>query len=164
QAARIAVMPFVPTTSDTALARLGRDLVVTLTANLEGVGDIQTVDALSVLAKAHDHAVSLLDGAALAQQLHASSFVHGSLLRPGGWLGRGGSVRLALGLSGADSASPIARASVTAAPDDIAALTDSATWALLRQVWRTRQPPTPNVAAVTTHSIPALRAFLEGEQ
>jgi len=157
-AAKLAVMPFVPTTADTALARLGRDLVVTLTANLEGVGDIQTVDALSVLAQAHDRTISLADGADLARRLGARSFVHGSLVRAGA------SVRLDLGLFTADSSAPIARASVTAFPDSLTALTDSTTWALLRQVWRARTPPTPNVAAVTTGSIPALRAFLEGEQ
>src|SRR3989449_4252141 len=36
----IAVLPLVPTAGDTSLARLGRDLVVTLSANLEGVGKI----------------------------------------------------------------------------------------------------------------------------
>jgi len=158
RATKIAVMPLTPASPDTALARLGRDLVVTLTANLEGVGDIQTVDALTVLAQSQDRALSLQDGAEMARRLAAQSFVHGSVIRVGP------NVRLDLGLYSADSALPIARTSVTASADDVPALTDSTTWALLRQVWRARQPPTPNVAAVTTHSIPALRAFLEGEQ
>jgi TolB-like protein len=157
-ATRIAVMPFAPTSADTALARLGRDLVVTLTANLEGVGDIQTVDALSVLAQVQDGAPSLADGAAVAQRLGASGFVHGSLVR------LGSTVRLDLGLFNAADGESVARATVTASPDDLEALTDSTTWALLRQVWRAREAPTPNVAAVTTRSVPALRAFLEGEQ
>ncbi len=157
-AQRMAVVPFVPTTADTALARLGRDLVVTLTANLEGVGDIRMVDALSVLAKAQEATMSLDDGAALAQALGASSFVHGTLVRVSN------GIRLDLGLFTADAQQSIARATVTTESEDLEALTDSTTWALLRQVWRTREPPTPSLSAVTTRSLPALRAFIEGEQ
>jgi TolB-like protein len=159
-ASTIAVVPFTPSTLDTALTRLGRDLVVTLTANLDGVGDIRTVDALTVLAQTQGSALlgSLQDAAALARRLGASSVAHGSLVRVGD------QVRLDIGLFTTDSAMPIARASVTAAPDSLTALTDSATWALLRDVWRTRTPPTPSLAAVTTRSVPALRAFLEGER
>jgi hypothetical protein len=37
-------------------------------------------------------------------------------------------------------------------------------WALLRQVWRRGDAPTPSLDAVTTRSLPAMRAFLEGER
>ena len=156
----IAVVPFAPSTADSALARLGRDLVVTISANLDGVGDIRTVDALTVLAQTHrtDLAHSLQEGLALGRHLGASSVVHGSLIRVGN------RVRLDFGLFTTDSAKSIARATVTAAPDSLTALTDSATWTLLREVWRSRAPPTPSLAAITTRSVPALRAFLEGEQ
>ncbi len=156
----IAIVPFAPSSPDTALVRLGRDLVVTLSANLDGVGDIRTVDALTVLAQTRGPGSlgSLQDGATLARRLGASSVVHGSLVRVGD------NVRLDLGLFTADSGRPIVRASVTAAPENLAALTDSATRALLREVWRARTPPTPSLAAVATRSIPALRAFLDGER
>lgn len=83
---RIAVMPFLPSdASDTALARLGRDLVVTLTANLDGVGDLRMIDPLSVLAQtagadARDPARML----ELAQGLGARSALVGTLVRTGG--------------------------------------------------------------------------------
>jgi serine/threonine protein kinase len=156
----IAVVPFTPSTPDTALARLGRDLVVTISANLDGVADIRTVDALTILAQAHgtDGGWSLQEGVTLARRLGASSVVHGSLVRVGN------RVRLDFGLFTTDSAKSITRAAVTAAPDSLTALTDSATWTLLREVWRSRTPPTPSLAAVTTRSVPALRAFLEGER
>jgi len=48
---RIAVLPLVPTTHDTALARIGRDIVVTLSSDLDGVRRMYTVDALTVLAQ-----------------------------------------------------------------------------------------------------------------
>ena len=156
----IAVAPFAPTAADTALTRLGRDLVVTVSANLDGVGDIRAVDALTVLAQTRrvGAALSLQDAAALAGRLGASSVVHGSLV----WASD--RVRLDIGLFTTDSLKAIARAVVTAAPESLTALTDSATWALLREVWRSRAPPTPSLAAVTTRSVPALRAFLEGER
>src|SRR6185312_12864246 len=55
-------------------------------------------------------------------------------------------------------------ASVTNSPDSIVALTDSVTHKLLRQVWQRGEAPTPSLeAALETRSVPALRAFLEGE-
>jgi serine/threonine protein kinase len=156
----MAVLPFAPSTPDTALARLGRDLVVTISANLDGVADIRTVDALTVLAQTQgsDPGRALPQGVALVRRLGASSAVHGTLVRVGN------RVRLDFGLFTTDSAKSIARGAVTAAPESLTALTDSATWTLLREVWRSRAPPTPSLAAVTTRSVPALRAFLEGEQ
>ena len=44
------------------------------------------------------------------------------------------------------------------------ALTDSLTLGLLRQVWRHGTPPSPSLASITTGSIPALTAFLQGER
>ncbi|MBI1722413.1 MAG: protein kinase [Gemmatimonadetes bacterium] len=156
----VAVVPFAPTTPDTGLTRLGRDLVVTLSANLDGVGEIRTVDALTILAHTGDPNQSFTrdDAAALARRLGASSVVQGSLLRAGA------AVRLELGLFQTDRDAEVAHASVVASPGDFNALTDSVTWALLRQIWRAREPPTPSLSAVTTRSLTSLRAFLEGER
>jgi TolB-like protein len=160
EASRIAVIPFAPTAPDTALARLGRDLVVTLSANLDGVGGIQTVDALTILARVEPFDVppSLAEAAALARELGASSVVYGSVLRVGS------DVRIDAALHPTDSGAPLARASVIAPPNDLAALTDSAALVLLRQLWQTGDAPTPSLAGLTTRSVPALRAFLEGER
>ncbi len=159
-AAVIAVMPLTPASPDSALARLGRDLAVTLSANLDGVGEIRTVDALTVLAQVKSSGVtpSLGDAAALSLRLGAKSVLQGTLVRTGG------SVRADIGLFTSDSAAAVTRVTASGSIDDVAGLTDSLTWAVLRQVWRTRGAPTPSIAAVTTHSVPALRAFLEGER
>jgi tetratricopeptide (TPR) repeat protein len=53
---------------------------------------------------------------------------------------------------------------VTGAPDDLVRLTDDATFAILGQIWRRGDPPAPNLAGITTHSVEALRAYLEGER
>ena len=42
---------FAPSVADTALTRLGRDLVFTVSANLDDVGEVRTVDAHTILAQ-----------------------------------------------------------------------------------------------------------------
>jgi tRNA A-37 threonylcarbamoyl transferase component Bud32 len=159
-AATIAVFPLMPAVPDTALTRLGRELVVTLSASLDGVGGIRTVDALTVLANARvsDDPPPLADAIALARRLGARSVVYGSVVRVGN------QARLDVSLHSTSSADRLARVAVTAMPDDLAALTDSAAWGVLRQLWQRTDPPTPSLAAITTPSIPALRAFLTGER
>jgi TolB-like protein len=156
----IAVAPFGHASADTALDRLGRDLVVTLSTNLDGVGHIRTVDALTVLAQVPrgDDALSLDQGRALARKLGAASVLYGTLVRSGA------NVQVDFGLYTADSGRAVARTAIKASLENTQALTDSATWALLREVWRGDRAPTPSLSAVTTRSVPALRAFLEGEQ
>ena len=157
----IAVLPFAPSGSDTALSRLGRDLVFTMSAELDGLGGIRVVDARTVLAQGTPgDLVTPAEGAAWARLFGAGSIVSGSLVR------EGADVRLDFVLLSTDSgARPLARGSVSSAPDSIAALTDSAVHALLRQVWTRGDAPTPSLeAALKTRSAPALRAFLEGER
>jgi serine/threonine-protein kinase len=159
-ASSIAVLPFTPSGPDTALSRLGRDLVFTLSAELDGLGGIRVVDAHTVLARAGPGGpTAIADGAALGRRFGAGSIVQGSLVRVGA------QVRLDLALLGTDStAAPLARATVTAPPDSVAALTDSAARALLVQIWSRGSPPTPSLdGALRTRSVPALRAFLQGE-
>jgi len=159
-AATIAVFPLIPAVPDTAMTRLGRELVVTLSASLDGVGGIRTVDALTVLANARvaDESPRLADAVTLARRLGARSVVYGSVMRVGG------RARIDVALHSTNTTDPFARVTVTALPDDMTALTDSAAWGLLRQLWRATDPPTPSLAAITTPSIPALRAFLDGER
>ncbi len=161
-ASRIAVLPLTPTVADTGLTRLGRDLVFTVSANLDELGEIRTVDAHTILAQSGNPAdgVSLPNAAALGRRFGAGSVVHGSITRLSPQL-----VRLNFGLFTSDSLTPIARASVSASPDSVAVLSDSITRALLQYIWRRGEPPTPSLdAALKTRSAPALRAFLEGER
>jgi len=159
---RIAVMPFVPTDpSDTVLARLGRDLVVTLTANLDGVGDLRMIDPLSVLAQTADGAArDPARALALAAGLGARSALVGTLVRTGS------RARLDYRLlRTTGSGDPVASGSVTAPLGDegIIALTDSATWGMLEAILPSRGEPLPSFELLHTRSVPALRAFIEGE-
>ena len=159
-ASSIAVLPFTPSGTDTALSRLGRDLVYTLSAELDGLGGIRMVDAHTVLARARSEGTGAApDWAALGRGFGAGSIVHGSLVR------MGPAVRVDLALVGTDrNATPLARATVTAPVDSVAALTDSTARALLAQIWSRGSPPTPSLdVALRTRSVAALRWFLQGE-
>jgi tRNA A-37 threonylcarbamoyl transferase component Bud32/TolB-like protein/tetratricopeptide (TPR) repeat protein len=159
-ATTIAVLPFLAAGSDTALSRLGRDLAITISATLDGVGEIKTADRLSLAsATAGKQSASPAEGAALARRFGASSFLRGTLVRAGD------NIRLDAGLYDVKGLAPIAEGiTVGGNRDSLAALTDSVVWSLLRQVWQRGEPPSPSLTAVTTRSLPALRAFLQGER
>ncbi len=159
-AARTMVAPFAPTTPDSALGKLGRNLVVTLSTNLDGVGGITVIDPLTVLGLTKDGSAPSLDEAAtLASRLEVLSFIHGTVI------GSGTNVRLDAGMYSVEDRSPLVRVAVSGPMDDLGALTDSLTWAILRHLWRgSAAAPTPSIEAVTTSSMDALRAFLDGEE
>jgi tRNA A-37 threonylcarbamoyl transferase component Bud32 len=158
-ASTMVVLPLAPTAPDSILTRLGRDLVVTLSANLDGVSEIRAIDALTVLAQTRGSGSAPRDeGLRLANRLGASSAVFGTLAREGDQL------RVELRVLAVPRGTTIATATMLADDGNLGALTDTLTWRLLRAVWRTRAPPTPNLGAVTTGSLPALRAFLDGER
>ena len=155
----IAVMPL-SAVSDSSLTRLGQDLVVTLSTNLDGVGSLHTLDAMTMLMRVRKMAspLALTDARMLARELGARSVLTGTLIN------EGDRVRASVTLYRVGSDSAIARASALAAPRDIAALTDSLTWGVLQQVWRRGTPPSPVLSGLTTKSFDALRAFLDGER
>src|SRR5207245_1044924 len=68
---------------------------------------------------------------------------------------QGRDVRLDAALFDVDSLAALAHTTVIGSEDDVAGLTDAATLALLRQVWQHGQPPAPDLAAITTRSVPA---------
>jgi TolB-like protein len=156
----IAVLPPEPQGPDTALTRLGRDLAATVSASLDGVGDIRTVDRLSLLARTRRSPAGLTPAAAaaVARQFGATSLVHGILAR------EGNRVRLDLTLFTSDSLLPLAQISYAASPESLTAMTDTVTWRLLHAVWRRGKPPVQSLEALTTRSVAALRAYLDGER
>jgi tRNA A-37 threonylcarbamoyl transferase component Bud32/TolB-like protein len=159
-AERIAVLPFEPVSADSGLARLGEDLAGTVGLTLDGVGGIATVDRLALLTRtARSRRPRSTESALeLARAFGAGSVLQGKLSH------QGDRVRLEATLVRSDRPVPLARATVVAPAESLSALSDSLAWALLRQVWLGRAAPTPSLSGVTTASIPALRAFLDGER
>jgi DNA-binding SARP family transcriptional activator/TolB-like protein len=157
----IAIAPFSVPTGDTALVRLGQNLVTTIGANMDHVGEIRVADGIAMLsqAKPKGNLLSSGDAIALARKLGARSVVHGVLVT------QGKSVRADAVLYDASrDGAQLARVTATVSTDSLSALTDSITWALLRAVWGRGRAPTPSVAAITTRNPVAMREFLDGER
>jgi predicted Ser/Thr protein kinase len=161
-ASRIAVVPFTPVGSaaDTALERLGRELVVTLSANLNGTAEIQTVEPITILAQLDrlNTGTGLAEAAVRVRGLGAGRLVHGTLVRAGT------DVRVDAGIFDSRTLEALGRASASAAAGDIAALSDRIALALLRQLAAGVEIQAPSLTALTTSSVEALRAYLEGER
>ena len=155
----IAVMPL-GAASDTSLTRLGQDLAVTISANLDGVGALRSIDAATLLMRARKLPSPIPDADAqqLAKELGARSVLTGTLVH------EGERVRASVTLRPVGSDSTMARASALADAKSVGALTDSLTWAVLHGVWRRGKVPSPVLSGLTTASFEALRAFLDGER
>ncbi len=157
-AARLAVLPFSTTGASVDFLREG--MVDLLSTNLTGVGGISAVDARTVLHKAgrSGATVGLERAIDLARDLGAGSVVLGSAV------GAGGQVRLTADLYSV-AGERLGRARVDGPVDSVLPLVDRLSLALLRDVWRSREPiPAVRLASQTTDSLDALRAYLQGEQ
>jgi TolB-like protein len=161
EAETIAVLPF--TASGEGIEVLGEGMVDLLTTNLQGVGGIEAVDPRVVLKqwseRGGDRPGSLEEALALGRELDAASVVTGSAVSAGG------RVRLAADLYGVAGGERLGRAQVDGPADSILPLVDRLSVALLRDVWRSREPlPSLDLGSLTTDSIAALRAYLQGER
>ena len=159
-AAVVAVLPFtVHGAPELEFLRSG--MVDLLSTNLDGAGGFRSVDARAVLALAPPDAGASPDPARqreTATRLGAGSFVTGTVVRSGD------AVRIDAALYGvARGRSPIARASASGAADELFALVDRLTAQLLVGRVPAAGGRLTRIAAMTTHSIPALKAYLEGE-
>ena len=158
-AERIAILPF--TASGNGVDVLGEGMVDLLATNLDAVGGISVVEPRRVLAEWRKKGgASLgLDGSLdVGRDVGAEAIVLGSIV------GTGNTVRLAADLYAKDG-TRLARAQQEGHPDSVLALVDRLSVALLQDVWRSREPiPSLRVAALTTSSVPALRAYLDGER
>jgi serine/threonine-protein kinase len=158
-AERIAVMPFSISGGDPLF---GEGMVDLLSTNLASVGGVQTADPRSILVqvKKHGGAAGLdLNGAlAVGRAVDAGAVLLGSVVTAGD------QVRLSATLYGADGVS-LAQAQASGAADAVLPLVDSLSVALVREIWKSREPvPSLNVAGLTTGSLPALRHYLTAEQ
>jgi eukaryotic-like serine/threonine-protein kinase len=153
----IAIVPF--TTSGPGVDLLGEGMVDLLSTNLQGVGGIRTLDPRVVLRRWSSHKTGGLNEVlALGRELGAGSVVTGTAVSAGS------RVRLSAEMYSVPG-DRLARAQVDGPLDSVLPLVDRLSAALLRDVWRSREPiPSLQLASVTTDSIEALRAYLQGEQ
>jgi TolB-like protein len=161
EAETIAVLPF--NVSGAGVEVLGEGMVDLLATNLQGVGGITAVEPRQVLKRwgkrGAGETASLTEARALGHDLDAGSVVLGSAVSTGT------SVRLAADLYSVADGERLGRAQVDGSADSVLALVDRLSLALLRDVWRSREPlPSLNIASLTTDSVDALRAYLQGER
>ena len=155
RAFRIAVLPFTVRGPD-EYTYLQEGVVDLLSANLDGAGPFHTIDPQAVLNAAREMQAGVLSPD-LAMRLGAGLFVRGDVVVAGSRL------RISAGLfePGPDGRR-IAEAMVDGGPDDLFQLVDRLTAQLLGAAG-SPVPPLGRLAAVTTSSLTALKAYLEGE-
>jgi serine/threonine-protein kinase len=159
-AERIAVMPF--STTGPGLELMGEGMVDLLSTNLNAVGGIHAVEPRTVigqLKKAGLGAGLDLEGAlGVARAVKAQAALMGSIVATGP------RVRLSADLYGPDRQS-LAHAQVDGASDSVLTLVDELSLALVREIWRSKEPvPSLRLGALTTTSLAAMREYLVGEQ
>ena len=153
----IAVLPF--TTAGSGVELLGEGMVDLLSTNLNAVGGIATVDPRSVLSRwKKQGGTAREDALEVGRSLEAGSVLMGSVVAAGT------EVRINAELTSI-TGEALARAQVNGRSDNLIALVDSLSLALLRDIWRSKEPmPSLHVGAITTNSVDAIRAFLGGEK
>jgi tetratricopeptide (TPR) repeat protein len=155
----IAVLPF--DVRGEGLEVMGEGMVDLLSRNLDEVGAIRTIDPRTVLSRWNQQAqagVELDDALQLGSSVQAGSILWGSVTAVGGDVRITGDLYTVAGAE-------LASVAVDGSSDNVLALVDSFSVALLREVWRSKQPvPRLTVSAITTGNPAAIRAYLQGER
>lgn len=160
--ARLAVLPFAVHGSGN-LSYLVEGMVDLLSRDLDGAGDLRTIDAASILTTVTREGGGVIDlerGRRIAAHLGAGRFILGSINAAGPRM----RIQAALYDEAAATTAPRTRASVEGDTAQLFELVDRLSAQLL--VRRDGEQPTrlAQTAAITTRSLPALKAFLDGER
>ncbi len=156
---RVAVMPF-QFRGGGDYAYLGEGMMNLLSTKLDGAADLRAVDPRALLNALDRGRRSALDAGLArraARELGASMFVLGDIVEAGGRL------RIHASLYGGDPDDAIADAATEGSADDVFSLVDDIAATLIATGSEQQPTRTTRIAAVTTNSVPALKAYLEGE-
>jgi serine/threonine-protein kinase len=154
----IAVLPF--STAGAGVDLLGEGMVDLLSTNLNAVGGITTVDPRTVLSRWHrdSGARDAENALKVGRDLEAGSVLTGSVVAAGE------DVRINAELTSVTGQS-LAHAQVNGKANNVIALVDSLSLTLLRSIWTANEPiPSLRVGAITSNSVDAIRAYMQGEQ
>ncbi len=155
-ATTLAVLPFKVSGNDSL--GLGSGMVNLLSTKLDGAAALHTVDPRAILSHVGAGAAGLdAEGArAVAARFGAGYFVLGEIVAVAG------NVRLDAALYDGRRAEAVARASAEGPAARVFEMVDELATRLLT-AWGGGSVRLPAIAAITTHSLPALKAYLEGE-
>ena len=159
---RIAVLPFT-VHGGAQLGYLGEGIVDLLSRNLEGVDDLRTVDPGTVItavrhASSSTSSIDADAGRALVRHVGAGGFVLGSVNSSGS------RIRMQAAMYDADGNESPANATVEGDTAQLLELVDRLAGELLVKRRPGAQHRLIQTALLTTHSLPALKWFLNAEQ
>jgi len=159
----IAIVPFSVTGEGLDVWREG--MVDLLATSLDGAGGLRTIEGRTVLARWRER---VPDGrvADVATSLEVARNAGASYAILGSAVGAGSQVRLATEIYDAASGRELGRAQVEGVPDSVLVLVDRLAVEVLRAILGSeagQATPVHHLASITTASLPALRAYLEGE-
>lgn len=155
----VAVCPFV-VRGDPGFAYLAEGMVDLLSTKLDGTGALRTTDPRTVLQLAGPTAstgADLATGARIAEQLSAGLFVIGTIVESGGRL------EASVGLHQADRTLRARVEGRTETESGLFDLVDELIRRLVADFDQSAAGRLSRLAALTTSSLPALRAYLQGE-
>lgn len=157
----ILVMPFA-VQGNPDVEYLEQGMVSLLGTSLDGAGDLRAVDARTVIQFAERESLAAGDraaGAAAAGTFGAQFYVVGDIVEAGGRMQVTASLYDAAG-----DGQPVGHGSVSGAGDEMFDMVDDLTAQLLSGLSGGAAARVRRIAGVTTESLPALKAFLEGEE
>ncbi len=151
----VAVLPFESPTGDLELDRIGAELAVAISMNLDGVGGLHVLRPGSSF-RVVEGSDGVGGAAGEARNAGATVVIDGEVTRLGDELRVAATVW--------DTVGGVLGTTQLALPEhDLGLLADSSSWSLLSHVWSSTEPPTPSRAGLATRSFSALRSFLAGE-
>jgi len=156
---RIAVLPF-SVSGGAAYAYLTSGMVDLLSTRMDGVGPIRTVPPRAVMGLYRQHGEGSLDDRALERitsELGAGRYLTGRVVESGGRL------EIQASLYGLDSSDPLT-ASAAGTAEELFGLVDHLVTELVAQLEVSPGARVSRLAALTTNSLPALKAYLSGEE
>jgi serine/threonine protein kinase/tetratricopeptide (TPR) repeat protein len=158
----IAVLPFTVHGQDVDVWREG--MVDLLSMGLDGAGGLRAIDSRTLLARWGEE-VGDGDGADLAHALGVARASRARYALVGSAVAAGPQVRFAADVYDVESGSSLGQAIVEGPPDSVLTLVDRLGMQVLAIVFQEDSEDLPSIdlAAVTTSSLPALKAYLDGE-
>jgi tetratricopeptide (TPR) repeat protein len=158
----IAVLPFEVRGEDLGMWREG--MVDLLSISLDGTADLRAIDSRTVLAGWRE-AVGEGGAPDLAKSLEIARGTGARYAVMGSVVSTGSGMRLGANIYGLQNGSSLASLQVEGSPDSLFALVDRLSIDVLAAIWQGRELTRENVdlTRITTTSLPALKAYLEGE-
>jgi serine/threonine-protein kinase len=153
----IAVLPF---DVSGASEELGEGMVSLLSTNLNAVGALRTIDARTVLQRwrkrGGEEGLDLEGSLQVGRDVQAGSILLGSVVEAGS------EVRLSAEMY-AVNGDELVRVQIDGDANEVLALVDSLSINVLRGIWRSNEPlPSFDVAAISSGSLEAIRAYMKG--